>query len=86
MNITDVKTHLTESEIEFSLLDYFYQKHDARVWSILIDPSDKNIILVSKINHSEINERSYDILCSTGTFTGIHEEFVLDKIHQLLNK
>lgn len=86
MNITEVKTHLTENEIEFEPLDYFYQKYDARVWSLRIDPKGKNLLLFCKVNHTDYNERSFDILHSHGNVLGIYEEFVLDKVHQLLDK
>jgi hypothetical protein len=86
MNVTEIKTKLTEDEIEFIPLEYFYQKHDARVWSLRIDPTGKNLLLFCKVNHTDYNERSFDILYSGGNVLGIHEEYVLDKVYQLLGK
>lgn len=84
MNINHVTTHLTEAEIPFQKLDFYYQKHDARVWTLRIFPESLNIVVFCKVNHVEYNTVTYDILYSGGCIAGIGEDFFLDKIHQLV--
>lgn len=86
MNITELQTILTESEIPFQKMDYFYPRHDARVWTLLVEPEKHMIFVTCKVNHRDIDTVTFDILASSGNFYGIDAESVADKIFQLLNR
>lgn len=85
-HINDMTNYLSEIETDYENLDYYFPKHDARVWALLVDPKKTKLLVFCKVNHQDINTVSFDIICSAGTFYGIGSDFVAEKIHQLINR
>lgn len=85
-HINEMIQYLADVGLEYTKLDYYFPKHDARVWGLIIDPNNTKLIVFCKVNHLDINTVTFDVIASAGTYYNIGNEFVIDKINQLALK
>lgn len=67
---------------DVKVLDINYNNSDSRVWSVLISPSEKNLIVTFHINKEYFKHKCFDILGNNINQTGLSLENVLSEIER----
>lgn len=65
-------------------LDVNYSRADNRVYSVLISPGDKNIIVTYFRNRFDMGNDGYDIITERKTYFNIKSSNVFDAIDQVI--
>ena len=65
-------------------LDISYSRADNRVWSILISPGEKNVIVSYYKNRKDLGEYGFDILAEKRNYFNIKYTNIFDAIDQVV--